>query len=385
MRKRQIILLMAILAMACKKPYNPTVINSPKSYLIVEGTINGNDTTTIKVSRSVNLSSKTTDNPIDASVSIESDNGDNYALYRYAPGVYKLKSIELNHAHKYRLHIVTPDNNNEYRSDYVEVKDAPPIDSLGFSISAKGIQIYANTHDPANNTKYYRYNYVETWKFHSLYYSDWVSDGTNIVPRTPAQQVYYCYANNISNPIILASSARLSQDIIFRIPIVAIEATSEKLNIKYSILLRQYALTADAFKFWEMLKKNTEQLGSIFDAQPTELAGNIHNVKDNSDVVIGYISAGSIAVKRIFIDNRQLPGNFYATYPYSCQLDSLWYQNPHTLTGTNDVKNVLVPGIQLAVSAFYKGASSPVGFVGAGAGCVDCTLRGTTKQPDFWQ
>jgi hypothetical protein len=385
MRKWKLYLLIVTLAVACKKPYSPKVIDSPRSYLIVEGVISGNDTTTIKVSRTVGLSSKVVDNPVTANVSIESDNGAKYDLYQSAPGIYKFDNIQLDAAHKYRLHLTTPDNNGEYLSDYVPVKNAPAIDSIGFTATAKGVQIYSNTHDNTNSTRYYRFDYTETWQFHSLYYSDWVSDGTQIVARTPDQDIYTCFKSDNSSTILLGSTAKLTQDLLFQNSVTAIESTSEKIEMKYSILLRQYALTADAYTFWESLKKNTEQLGSIFDAEPTQLAGNIHNVHDNTDIVIGYISAGGVSKKRIFITAEQLPPTYRTTYPYDCMQDSLWYRNPHTFNGENDVKDVLIPMIQIPTSAFYEGGPSPAGYLGASQYCVDCTLRGSKKIPDFWK
>lgn len=383
MGKTKIFLFLFLLVVACKKPYNPTVIDSPKSYLVVEGGINGNDTTTIKVSRTVKLTSNSVNNPVDATVTVESDNGDKYDLYKSAPGIYKLDNIVLNDAQKYRLHIISADNKSEYRSDFVAVKNAPPIDSIGFNLTPKGIQVYANAHNDGNSTRYYRFDYVETWKFHSLYRSSWISNGTDIVFRTPEQQNYFCFKSYISSTIVLASTAKLTQDVLYQTPIIAIESTSEKIETKYSILLRQYALTAEAYKFWESLKKNTEQLGSIFDAEPTQLAGNMHNINDNSDIVIGYISAGAVSKKRVFIAAEQLPASFSPIYPYECQLDSFWYNNPHS--GQNDVKQVLVPNIETAAFDFTNGAPKPIGYIGASPYCVDCTLRGSTKQPDFWK
>ncbi|MDO3645075.1 DUF4249 domain-containing protein [Mucilaginibacter sp. L3T2-6] len=370
--------------MACKKPYNPTVIDSAKSYLVVEGVINTKDTTTIKLSRTVSLSSKIISNPVEANVTVESDAGKNYGLVEKSPGIYILTGVTLSDGPKYRLHIVTKDN-NEYRSDYVQVKNAPPIDSIGFNLTAKGIQIYSNAHDVTNNTHYYRFEYVETWKFHSLYNSSWISDGSDIVRRTADQQVYYCYKSNNSSSITLGSTAKLTHDVLYQTPIIGIESTSEKIETKYSILLKQYALTAEAYKFWESLRKNTEQLGSIFDAEPTQLAGNIHNLNANSDIVIGYISAGSVATKRVFIANEQLPATFLVSYPYECQLDTFWYSNPHA-NGHNDVVEALVPKIELAAFDFGPDPpAKPLGFMGASPYCVDCTLRGSKKQPDFWK
>jgi hypothetical protein len=57
--------------------------------------------------------------------------------------------------------------------------------------------------------------------------------------------------------------------------------------VLYYIKLSQYALSHDAYLFYQKLKKNTEQLGSIFDAQPSELSSNIHCVTD-PDVICNW-------------------------------------------------------------------------------------------------
>ena len=382
MKNWKIFLLIVSLSVACKKPYDPGVINSPKSYLIVEGVISTNDTTTIKISRSVNLSNKGTTNPVNANVSIECDNGDSFGIPATAMGIYKIPGIGLDPARKYRLHITTLDTENDYRSDFVAAKNAPPIDSVGFNLTGNGIQIYANTHDEANNTRYYRYDYEETWRFHSRYNSAWKSNGADIVPRPGNEQIFYCFKSAASTSIVLGSSAKLKQDVVYQLPVTGIESTSEKIELKYSILLRQYALTPEAYKFWQTLKKNTEELGSIFDAEPTQLAGNIHNIHDNSEVVIGYISAGAVSAKRIFIAKEQLPDNFMTVYPYECALDSSFYSDK--FSHANTVLINLVSGLEIPVSSF-GGGPRPDGFVGSDKQCVDCTIRGATKQPDFWK
>jgi hypothetical protein len=94
--------------------------------------------------------------------------------------------------------------------------------------------------------------------------------------------------------------------------------------MEYSILVHQYALTGDAFTFWENLKNNTENLGSIFDAQPSEISGNIHNVNNPAQPAVGYVSVCTVQSKRIFIHNQQLP-RWQTTYPYNCQADSVLY------------------------------------------------------------
>ncbi|TWI97064.1 uncharacterized protein DUF4249, partial [Mucilaginibacter frigoritolerans] len=75
-RKFLLYLVLTIVVISCKKPYNPPVITAPGSYLVVEGVINaGSDSTIIKLSRTVNLSSGTTNNPeTGAAIIVQSNN-----------------------------------------------------------------------------------------------------------------------------------------------------------------------------------------------------------------------------------------------------------------------------------------------------------------------
>lgn len=373
MKNWKILIVGFILSVGCKKPYNPQVSDSPNSYLIVEGIININGATLIKLSRTVNLSSNVTTNPVvGAQVSIESSDNANYILTENESGHYYFNGTMDNRV-KYRLRIKVP-GNQEYLSDFVEAKITPSIDSIGFNIvDGNKVQIYANTHDPNNSTRYYRYDYVETWHFHAKYNSSYISNGSAVVIRTPAQDVYFCYANNISNAIVLGSSAKLKEDVLYQTPITAIESTSEKIEDRYSILLNQYALTEQANKFWTQLKKNTEQLGSIFDALPSEITGNIHNINNPEEPVIGYISACTVSSKRIFINNAQLLQNWLPGYPYDCELDTV-----------KDVKE-LIGAAPLFIPVSKIDLPGVTFYLSSDITCVDCTLRGFKKQPDFWK
>jgi hypothetical protein len=145
-------------------------------------------------------------------------------------------------------------------------------------------------------------------------------------------------------------------------------------------------LSAKEYTFWANLKKNTEQLGSIFDAEPTEIEGNVHNLAKPSEIVIGYVGAGKMSSKRIFIGREQLPANWQTVSPDDCYpLDSLWYKNPYT--GKNQVQDEIIKsGYNIPVAPFFKGGIQPAGYSATPqVSCVDCTTRGYLKQPDFWQ
>ena len=85
-------------------------------------------------------------------------------------GIYTSPNLNLVLNQEYRLRITTS-NGKEYLSDYVIAKKTPLIDSLGFRQEDKGVQVYVNAHDDSNNTRYYRWDFDETWEIKSYYYS----------------------------------------------------------------------------------------------------------------------------------------------------------------------------------------------------------------------
>jgi hypothetical protein len=385
MKRINYVLMLMISIMGCKKPYNPSVIANNTGYLVVEGVINsGTDSTFIKLSKTGNLSGVATANPVlQASVTVESDQNNNYPLTELGNGKYGAAGLNLNSIHNYRLNIQTADG-QQYQSDFEPVIITPPIDSVGFTVQANGLQLYVNTHDPNNKINYYRWDYKETWQFHAEYESEFVSNGTAIVYRPPAQGIYGCFGNDTSSTIVIGSSAKLKQAVIYQNPLTQIASTSEKIETKYSILVNQYALTGDAYNFWVNLKLNTEQLGSIFDPQPSANNGNMHCVTNPSEPVIGYISVCTVQQKRIFISNAQLPQTWVPTYPYSCTLNTALYCAGAGCT--NQVAIYLIPpgSADIPITSVTDGPAI-LGFTNSSAECVDCTIRGTTTPPAFWK
>jgi len=177
--------------------------------------------------------------------------------------------------------------------------------------------------------------------------------------------------------------------VLYQSPILFIPSTSEKIEDRYSVLFHQYALTADAYNFWVSLRTNTEQLGSIFDAQPSQITGNIHCVTHPLELVIGYLSACKVSSKRIFINYSQLP-LWVPNYPYNCNLDSEYYSNPHgDPSGHNDVAAYLIPlsSSLIPTTAFQPYPDPrvpPKGYMASTLECVDCTIRGSKTPPTFW-
>ncbi|MFI5160882.1 MAG: hypothetical protein ACHQHN_06370 [Sphingobacteriales bacterium] len=120
-------------------------------------------------------------------------------------------------------------------------------------------------------------------------------------------------------------------------------------------------------------------------AQPSELPGNIHCITNPGEAVIGYVTAGSSVESRIFIDNSSLPAR-HASTPYDqCMLDTLLKLRPTGLTFIDEVERYIYSGTKLPIYPIQPpGSNQILGYVASSPECVDCTLRGTNKQPNFW-
>lgn len=390
-KKIKVVLLITVLALGCKKAFFPKAITSDKNhYLVIEGVINnGTDSTIIKLSRTQKIDTLHTINAeTGATVIVESNAGTSFELSERIAGTYVAGPTALDGSHKYRLHIKTADH-KEYVSDYIAVKNAPPIDSVGFLAQSNGVQVYVNSHDATNNTRYYRWDFQETWQFHSAYRSGIYSNGIDsLKPRLVINQVYDCFAGKASSTVGIASTTKLAQDVVYQAPITLIPPTSEKIETKYSILVKQYALSSDAYAFWLNLQNNTEKLGSIFDVLPSDNASNYHCVSNPTELVVGYLSVGATTTKRIFITADQLLKSYSPVYPCACQLDTAFENPPHK--NTLPIGDLIPPNSPYEpVSALYLPPPNPFGkptaYTYSIILCVDCTVRGTRAAPPFWK
>jgi hypothetical protein len=367
---------MAAAVFGCQKVYNPKPIKNTAHVLVVEGVIDPSaDSTIIKLSRTVQVNAKTTVAPeLGAVVNAEDDQNGIYPIPEIGNGTYAFPGLRLDITRKYRLRIRTTDG-KEYLSDFVPAKITPPIDSVGFNILQDSLQVYVNTHDVTDKTKYYRWSFDETWLFHAFAPSEYVSNGVKLVERTQDQQIYFCYASSFSPTIVLGTTSRLAHDVVYQNQLTMIKGSSEKIEREYSVMVRQYAITPDALTYWSNMKRNSDQLGGIFAVQPSEITGNIHCTTDPATPVIGYISASTITTKRVFLGNSSLPRSWQPSNPYGCHLDSI----------KKNIQGIL---IDLPVSEYtitYIGSFfAPQGYLATSRECADCTIRGTTIQPSFW-
>ena len=376
------LLLILLFSIRCRRDYRPPVIRNNPNLLVIDGFINAgaNSTTAITLARTLRLGdSLGTHIPeLQATVTITGSDGSSITLQDMGNGTYISPQVSLDPNQNYRLKITTS-NGSQYQSDAVTPRIAPPIDSLTWKQddSTGNVIVSANTHDPANNSHYYRWFYTETWEYHAPLQSELQLINGQIYfaidSLTEEYLIYYCWRSDNSTDIVLANTTSFSQDRVSRQPIGTIPRGAQKISIKYSMLASQYVLTSDAYQYWLILQKNTQNLGTLFDPQPSQLASNIHCLTDPNEPVIGYLSASSAQQQRLFIDNNQVKN--WDTLALACPIiqiardpnDFHTYNYPDTLYGP-----------------YYFGTSPPLLFLSKRT-CLDCReVGGTTQKPSFW-
>ena len=366
-----------MLLYACKEKYVPVINDINPNYLVIDGFINtGADSTIFRLTRTFKLESKATVAPERAAiVTVESDAGKNYVLPELSlkPGTYALPPLILDQTKKYRLRVRTKDN-KEYLSDFVESKTSPPV-NVNYDFRHGNFNVYTSTQDATGQSRYYNYSYIETWQYRSPQKSLLkVENGVLKKRFFPQDDIWNCYQIVPSGKISIASTAALTEDKLTDNLLVDILPTSQKVRIEYSILVKQTVLTKAGFEFYETLKKNTESVGSIFDAQPSQLFGNIRNTTNPAEVVVGFISAGTVTQKRILLVANDFPFPFVGPLP-----------DPGCDDMQEEMKTKEQNDALLAGKLYIPITDDPSLTATRYFECVDCRLKGGTNiVPSYW-
>ena len=372
-----VFLLILLQVVCCKKPYEPAVLKAANNYLVVDGFINTGTgaVTTIYLSRTKNLTDTVISIPEkNAAISIREDRGASYPLLETATaGMYVSRALNLESKGRYQL-LVETSNRNQYASELVSPVQTPPVDSVTWQ-QPDNINLFVHTHDPANAARFYRWEYIETYEYHSMYDSPYGVKNGFIFVRDTSNFVHICWASARSTNIILSSSAALSQDVISAAPLAMIPQNDARLQYRYSILAKQYALRPEAYYYWQIIQKNSQQLGTLFDLQPSQLVGNLRSLTHPGEPVVGFVSATNEQQKRIFIDHLAL---FNWTPPVPLDYCPV-------LEIAKDPLNILhftTSDTTYAPWYFVTGGGLKI----SKKECIDCTLKGgTNRQPVFWK
>lgn len=362
-RGRTLILAMSLFLSGCIERFEPEV-NTYESLMVVEGLITDQaEPYTIRISRSTALNSPYTWAETGAQVSVTDSEGGTWDFTEAGVGVYQSDPLEFigRVGETYKLRITTSDLSH-YESDDVVLKSSPPIDSIYYqqdirydntgAATQDGIQILVDSHSAEGGTGYYKYEWAATYQV--------------TVPYAPTSELRTCYNADYSTNVLVETTLALTEDRVSGFELNYVTTESYRLRSVYSILVRQYALDEEGFRYWKELQKSSENLGTLFDPQPYSIIGNVKNVNNQDEMVLGYFDASAVSEKRLYIYGKKLAEEGVTYPPDGCvfQLQT---------EGGN--------GFCFAYAGEY---GSGINYF-APCECTDCRYFGTQGEPDFWE
>jgi hypothetical protein len=240
--------------------------------------------------------------------------------YIKTPAGYNYRSvnkIQLVVGRTYQLFVETFDK-KKYASTPEKVTPVPKIEKVSavfneiippaYLKTERGeYKISINVKDAPNEKNYYKWDWFHVKKI------DWCREFTIGSAAGTTSYVQPC-CGNCYEKVVCTNCLELGNDrlidgnsfdrFITKIPF---DNTTN-----YYLVVNQYSINENAYKFWNTVKEQSKSSGGLFDPTPKSIKGNFSNIKDATEDVLGYFTVSDIHEEIIVIDrNRASPKPFY--------------------------------------------------------------------------
>ncbi len=384
-----------LLLVSCVESFEPET-EIFESVLIVEATItNENKRQQVLLSRTFRLEEDGPNPESSAQVVVRDDQQNEFVFEEVEAGRYlSVQSFGALPNREYSLSVVTSDGRT-YGSDSASLTAESQIVDLYASREENangqdGIAILLDNQTNDENALFYRFEYEETYK---IIAPRWVSVDAVVVrdrpsppiivlePKTEEQRV--CYNTELSNDIILGDTENSNQNVLTRFPVRFISSDNFIISHRYSILVKQFVQSREAFAFYETLNEFSSQTESLFSQiQPGFLNGNVFSTQNESEKVLGFFQVSTVTSQRLFFDYEDFfLGEPLPPYATDCSLEF----TPDLLPGSPGGASPLVQAIN-SLGQKYVSSSGDENrpFILVNRPCGDCTALGSNVIPDFW-
>jgi hypothetical protein len=371
-----------LLIKGCIYEFDPEISGS-RDILVINGKVTDQEGNQyIEISRSTTPYEPENSQPVSGYVvEIQDDEGNVFTGTETEPGLYACWIAEefLVPGTRYKLNI-TSGEGITYTSDFVELLPCPKIDSISYEIQElptenpevvdRGVQFFISTDCTGEYAKNYRWELEETWEYHSAY-EIWVYyDGEIQVPDGSSYEYFNCWKSNNITEIYTFSTRNLTSGQIRDYPLHFVNNQSDRLSVKYSLLVKQFSLSKAAYDFWKILEEQSKQSGEMYETQPAEISGNIYSLEQVGETVLGLFYATSVKEKRIFV-RPEIVVRKQICDPYLLDRAALME---------------LLTSIPISQYPVYLFSEEEGVYDYASQSCFDCRLLGgTIEPPEFWE
>jgi len=392
-------LLCACAAVSCIYDFDPQ-IDGEGGYMIVSGDLVIGTICSVNLNYSWSLVDTTATEEermkvlYGSRMHVEDSRGGRYEnLGSYLDGVYspiytssaaRFDLREADPSLQYRL--VIENEKGTYVSTWETALSPGTIDKLSYHINDAGtqMQILVSAHGDGTSGCYYRWTVGETWEFHADVFSYYKFERTGswpdyeyaLVPYLNGENTYYCWTSGQRTEIMTASTADLKEDRLIDHQLYTLGRSEERVSILYCAEVQQTRISEESYRYWETLNRNGYDVGGLFSPEPSELRGNVVNVDDPTETVLGYVDVQSVISDRLFVDNNETRFYRSARAPLPA---------PDTLSTMDEWINAMSLGMSPGNEILDEETGRIIGYEWWPTRCVDCRMMGGSKnKPQWW-
>jgi len=375
-----VLVLIVLLLVACKEEFWPE-LSEFENILVVDGSItNEPGPYEIKLSISTSVQNPQFIPYSGAKVSIIDDEGLVESLVEKSPGYYQTADNGFHGVvgKAYKISIAL--NGKTYETSYQTIPEPVGIEDIYAKIETRatenefytlyGYQFYLDTEMAKSDTTFYLWRIYGTYKYRSDFLIRYIWDG-RLIPFPQPDSLYTCYNDDNIDNFYTMSTIGLAEPVIRGLPLNFVNTETRKLSIRYSLLVKQFSLNRNTYEYFDRVNAISSDQESLFTEQPYQVRGNIFNVENSDELVLGYFLVGGVSEKRIYVD-RPTGVEFHYS---ECELSARDF-DAFGFIGWTD------PNIwPLYVTSNPNGRRAlPV------QGCMDCREGGGEPiVPDFWE
>ena len=289
---------------ACVTDFTPEV-KGVSGILVVDGTITDGESV-FRLSRSVGITDdiRSADTITNAEVSVERSDGVFFKASQESKGTYRAINGALDPNLEYRLNISL--DGKQYQSTFLKPLISAGIDSLSYQKKGREepVTIHVSSHAEKSDPPYYRWTYKEDWEVQSTFYANVREEKGKLIWHNPntSENTYHCWVRDSSKVLLLGTTEKLAENRLVAHKLFEIPVSDERLSVLYHVEVSQMQIRKEAYDYFKILQDEIERTGNLF--SPVLTAGengNIYNVSDPDELVIGYVEVASVARKEMYI------------------------------------------------------------------------------------
>jgi hypothetical protein len=334
-----------------------------------------------------------------AYVSISDNTGKEFTLQEISTGHYVTdnKKFTGQIGNRYILYIKTS-TGEEYRSDTCTMYGTSKIDQIHIGKNTKytengideltGLSLYLDGEVSDKKNCFLKWDFSEAWKFSVPYPVEFSFSPPNLFTEIVVNN-QYCWKNAKSKDILIHSFQEQENGVVKDKELAFfLTNQSNRFSVRYSVLVNQYAISWREYKFWNQLRATNEEGGGIFEKQPYSISGNIKNISDPDEVVLGYFQVASVYSKRIYIDPLEVSKLKLPFFINPCETKTYQIGDMEddytTFRSLSAIYNHIIKHDSVLVRPYWNDLGDISGMTATSKNCSNCSLSGDSKKPSFW-